>query len=334
MRSTIKDVAKLAGVSTATVSNVLNDSKNVSDLLKSRVYDAIEKLDYRPNSIARSLKTNKSNTLGVIVPDVLNPFFAEVLRSIQHEASRKNYQVLMYDSEEDAKREQKLINMLINAGVDGIIDITSRIKEKDLTENISVPLVLADRRPFQTTDGIAFVCADNYAGGKIAAEHLIKCGYDQFVCIAGPVDSTTVASERLSGFLDALRDFGIPQKDVVARKCNYSFDDGYSVMKELISMIDGSKSYGVYAGSDVMAWGAIEACISMNVDVPNQIGIIGNDNIWCSEYVAGGFTTIDNSAHKLGAVSAKKLLDAIENQGIFIEKESVLEPSLCERKTT
>lgn len=334
MRSTIKDVAKLADVSIATVSNVLNESKNVSEHLKTRVYHAIEQLDYRPNSIARSLKTNRSYSLGVIVPDVLNPFFAEVLKSIQHEASRKDYQILMYDSEEDAQREQKLIDMLINAGVDGIIDITSRMKEAKLAEGISVPLVMADRNAFDTADSVGFVCVDNYASGSLAASHLVEKNYNKFICIAGPVDTTAVAAKRLQGFIDVLKCSGVPEDDIIIRKCKYNFDEGFAVMNDLIEEIDLSKSYGIYASSDVMAWGAIEACNRMNIKIPEQMGIVGNDNIWCSEYVAGGFSTIENSAYELGKISAKLLLDAIDNNGVFLNHEVMLAPGLCVRKTT
>lgn len=334
MSSTIKDVAKLADVSIATVSNVLNESKNVSELLKARVYDAIEQLDYRPNSIARSLKTNRSYSLGVIVPDVLNPFFAEVLKSIQHEASRKDYQILMYDSEEDAKREKQLMNSLIHAGVDGIIDITSRMKEDELREGILVPLVMADRQAFSSSDNVAFACVDNYTSGKLAAAHLVEQQYEKYVCIAGPVDTTTVAAKRMEGFTDRLCELGISTDDIIIKKCKYNFDEGYSVMKSIIREMETSKSYGVYASSDVMAWGSIEACNSMNIRIPDQIGIIGNDNIWCSEYVAGGFSTIENSAQKLGEISAKMLIEAIDHNGIFLEKEITLAPEICVRKTT
>ena len=177
MRATIKDVAKLAGVSTATVSNVLTGRKNVSESLRRRVNEASAELDYKPNSIARSLKTNQSHTIGVIVPDILNPFFAEVLKHIGYEASRKDYQVVMYESGESVRQEKKLLQQLMESGVDGIIDITSRLDREELKAGFSVPLVLGDRVAFDSVGNVAFAHTDNHASGRIAADHLIERGY-------------------------------------------------------------------------------------------------------------------------------------------------------------
>lgn len=205
MRATIKDVARLAGVSTATVSNVLTERKTVSTELRERVLNAMEQLDYKPNSIARSLKTNQSYTIGVIVPDILNPFFAEVLKYIGEETDRNGYQMVMYDSGGDAERERRLLKMLVNSEVDGIIDVTSRMKEEEFSGAFPIPIVLGDRSDFYTSDNIAFIRSVNFMSGRIAAEHLIEKEYKTFVCIAGPVGTASAAYRRLEGFRKILQ---------------------------------------------------------------------------------------------------------------------------------
>lgn len=334
MRATIKDVAKLAGVSTATVSNVLTGRKNVSESLRQRVNEARAELDYKPNSIARSLKTNQSYTIGVIVPDIMNPFFAEVLKYIGYEASKRDYQVVMYDSGESAKREKKLFQLLAESGVDGIIDITSRLEREELKAGFSIPVVLGDRVMFDSADSVAFAHTDNHTSGRLAAEHLICRGYRKFACIAGPVDTTSVARRRLEGFRDGLQQQGIKEDDLLIFLCKFSFDDGYRMMNHFLDTYHPEEKCAVFATSDIMAWGAVEACKSRNIRIPEQIAIIGNDNIWCSQYIEQGLTTVENPAKELGVRTTEMLLDALNHGGIFLEREVILQPSLCFRNTT
>lgn len=334
MRATIKDVARLAGVSTATVSNVLTGRKVVSQELKERVTEAMKHLEYKPNSIARSLKTNQSHTIGVIVPDILNPFFAEVLKNIGQQVSMQDYQMVMYDSGESVKKEKKLLNLLLNSEVDGIIDITSRLDREEFKNEFPVPLVLGDRFAFPASRQVAFVHADNVAGGRMAAAHLIERGYEHFVCIAGPVDTASAARRRLEGFKEELERLGVSKYNLQIYTCSFSFDDGYQKMSEFLDTYEPGKQYAVYAASDIMAWGAVESCKSRNIRIPEDIAIIGNDNIWCSKYIAQGLTTIENSAHELGEQTAGLLLEALAGGGVFRQHEIILKPKLCQRTTT
>ncbi len=334
MRATIKDVAKLAGVSTATVSNVLTGRKNVSESLRRRVNEASAELDYKPNSIARSLKTNQSHTIGVIVPDILNPFFAEVLKHIGDEASRKDYQVVMYESGESARQEKKLLQQLMESGVDGVIDITSRLDREELKAGFSVPLVLGDRVAFDSVDNVAFAHTDNHASGRIAADHLIERGYRKFACIAGPVDATSVARRRLEGFREGLQEHGFTEQDLLVFLCKFSFDDGYRMMNHFLDIYNQEENCAVFASSDIMAWGAVEACKSRGILIPEQIAIIGNDNIWCSKYIEQGLTTVEYPAKELGIRTMGMLLEALNHGGVFQEREVILQPSLCLRNTT
>lgn len=334
MRATIKDVAKKAGVSTATVSNVLTGRKAVSEELREQVNHVVKELNYRPNSIARSLKTNQSKTIGVIVPDILNPFFAEVLKSIGCEINKRDYQMVMYDSGEDAERERKLLSRLLDSEMDGIIDVTSRLGEEDFLRRIPVPLVLGDITFIPDTDNIAFIRTDNFLSGKMAAEHLIQKGYQKFVAIAGPVGTALAADHRLEGFRRGLYEHGFYEESLEVFTCKFCFDDGYRMMNHFLDTCDSEIRYGVYVSSDIMAWGAVEACKRRKIRIPEQIGIIGNDNVWCSQYIGEGLTTIENSASELGGASAKLLMEALGNGGVFRERDVILPPRLCLRRTT
>lgn len=310
-QATIKDVAKLAGVSTATVSNVLTGRKVVSEELKKRVSDAMKQLEYKPNSIARSLKTNLSYTIGVIAPDILNPFFAEVLKNIGYEANMRNYQIVMHDSGEDPERERKLLRLLLDNKMDGIIDFTSRLGCEEFIRGVPIPMVLGDVPYFPEADHLAFVRTDNFQSGKIAAEHLIQKEYKRFLCIAGPVRTASSAFRRLQGFRSGLYEHGFSEEELQVFECNFCFEDGYRLMDAFLDTYDPRERCAAYISSDIMAWGAMEACKNRRIQIPGQLGIIGNDNIWCSQYIAQGLTTIDNPASELGRISAKILLDAL-----------------------
>ena len=161
MTVTIKDIAKSAGVSTATVSNVLTQKKYVSSELEQRVYRAIEELGYRPNLSARSLKTNRSYTIGVHVPDIVNPFFSTSVKTIQKEANERGYQIMLYDSDSEAKTEEQNVDSMLSAHVDGIISIAPRMELSRLFEMVEVPLVIMDRPPVETDRNVAFIYADS-----------------------------------------------------------------------------------------------------------------------------------------------------------------------------
>ena len=331
MRATIKEVAELAKVSTATVSNVLTGRKPVSDELKDKVNEAIRQLNYKPNFAARTLKTNQSHLIGVIVPDIMNPFFAEVLSVAAKTASARGFQVLMYSTGEDAEREKRILKRMEQNGIGGIIDATSRIDTLEFFEQLDMPIVLLDMISNETAQNVSYVLTDNYASGRVAAEYLVKKGYQKFACIAGPVETAPAAKNRLTGFCDELQEHGRCCEGIY--ECMFSFDDGYQGMESLLAEKKAGEALAVYACSDIMAWGAVSYCEKHGLEIPKDVAIIGNDNVWCSSYISKGLTTVVNSAKILGEKATNMLLDAIEHEGVFNGQGEVIVPTVCERGT-
>jgi len=333
MRATIKDVAKLAGVSTATVSNVITRKKYVSPELIEKITKAMEELDYTPNTIARSLKVNRSFRLGLIVPDITNPFFGEIVKYAEKVANKENYHITLCDSDQSVEKERQIINTFIENGVDGIINVAPRMKDRELNKKRPVPMVIVDRPAFDTDKNIAFVFADNFEGGNQVAKRFVEQGFKKFLCLAGPVDIVPNAKKRLMGFQEYVLDQGFDETDIEFRKCNFSFESGYEVMKEYLQTYEKKEQLAAFISSDIMAWGAMEAIKDMGLRVPEDIAVIGYDNIFFSNFIHPRLTTIDNPTKQLGTMSTQLLLDAIESKESLKGNYVVLNSKLVERQS-
>jgi len=333
MRATIKDVAKLAGVSTASVSNVITRKKYVSPELIEKITKAMEELDYSPNTIARSLKVNRSFRVGLIVPDITNPFFGEIVKYAEKVANKENYHITLCDSDQSVEKERKIINTFIENGVDGIINVAPRMKDRELNKKRSVPMVIVDRPAFDTEKNIAFVFADNYEGGSQVAKRFVDQGFKKFLCMAGLVDIVPNAKKRLMGFQEYILDYGFLESDLETLQCDFSFEAGYEVMKKYLENYKQGEQLAAFISSDIMAWGAMEAIRDMGLQVPADIAVIGYDNIFFSNFIHPRLTTIDNPTKSLGAMSTQLLLDAIEGKESLKGNYVVLNSKLVERQS-
>lgn len=333
MRSTIKDVAKLADVSVATVSNVLTSKKYVSPVLTKRIEDAMEILNYKPNKVARSLKNNETLTIGVMVPDITNPFFSEIVKKVESIADKENYQIILFNTNGNYIKERKIIESLNTNIVDGIINIAPRMKEKEINFSANIPMVIVDRPSFKANNNIAFVYTDNFKGSHLVADYMVKKGYKKFICIAGPVDKVPNAKQRLKGFKKGLESAKIDKKNLDVYFSNFSFDEGYELMTEILKQYDHKDVKAVFVSSDIVAWGVIEAVKTKGLKIPKDIAIVGYDNIYFSNFIYPGLTTVDNRTKKLGEISANMLITVLKNKIDFINKSIILEPSLIIRKS-
>lgn len=332
MRPTIRDVAELAGVSTATVSHVITKKKYVSEELEHRIKDAMNTLGYKPNTIARSLKIKRSYIIGVTVPDIANPFFAEIVEHIQKNAGKHSYRIMLYNADDSMDAEKKAIDGFLSAGVDGIISVAPRLPDAQLDKAYGVPLVVVDRPSFETQSNIGFVFADNYAGAVKVADYLVSHDYRRFACFAGPVDTVPNAKERLNGFVGRLKDLGFTQNQYQVHYCEYSFDSGNKTMKSLLDQDDlAGEKLAVFAPSDIMAWGAMEAIKTKGFKIPRDIALVGFDNIFYSNYLYPALSTVENPTKSLGENAVEMIIDAIENENSLDGKEIVLETTLIER---
>ena len=310
---TIKDIAKKAQVSTATVSNVLTRKKYVSTERVQRVYQAIQELGYRPNVYARTLKTNRSYTIGVQVPDITNPFFGDIVKTIQTEALRSGYQIVLYNSDSVSETEEKNVNSMLNTQLDGIISVAPRMDLGRLLEMADVPMVIVDRPPVKTERNVAFVYSDNYLGAASVADYLVEKGYRRFFCLAGPVGVVSNARLRVQGFRDTLLKRGIDEACCEIRYGDFSFQSGYGLMSEILSTYqpDGNPA-AAFVTSDIMAWGAMEALKERRMKLPRDMGVVGYDNVYFSSFLYPKMTTVENPSGEMAANALRVLLNALD----------------------
>ena len=335
MKPTVKDVAREAGVSTATVSNVLTQKKYVSDEITLRVKKAMEKLGYKPNSIARSLKVNRTFKIGIIVPNITNPFFGEIVEEAGKVADEHGFQIILCASDYDINREKKIIDNFASVRVDGIIDVAPIMLDSKLEKERHTPMVIVDRPHFSTENNmLGFVYADNYKASADVADYLLKQGYRKFVCVSGYGELIPNARCRRDGFCDELKRQGIAEKDILIYYSDFSFEGGYKSMQKFMCEDLRTEKYGAFISSDVMAWGGMEALKNGNYRIPEDIGVIGYDNIYYSNFLSPKLTTVENPTKELGNISMNILIDAIENGKMLNGKYYTVGTSLIQRQST
>jgi DNA-binding LacI/PurR family transcriptional regulator len=302
--------------------------------LEQRVYQAINELGYRPNVYARSLKTNRSHILGVHVPDITNPFFSEGVKVIQNVAASEGYQIVLYDSDNKLENEQKNIQGMLNTQVDGIIDIAPRTDIHDLLAMVDIPLVVVDRPPLKTERNVAFVYADNYRGAASVADYLIGKGYRRFYCMAGPVQLVANAQARLAGFTETLKHHGMPDEACQVYYGDFTFDSGFELMQKALKGYEPKgQPAAAFVGSDIMAWGAMEAIKEKKLKMPRDMGIVGYDNIYFSSFLYPKLTTVENPIREMAGNAANLMLDALERRRNLLGFSVALRSALMVRKS-
>ncbi len=310
--ATIKDVAERAGVSVTTVSHVLNETRYVSPELAARVWEAVEALDYQPNAVARSLRRKRTHTLGMIIPDNSNPFFAEVARGIEDVCFDLGYNVILCNSDQTSHKERRYIDLLTEKRVDGIVFVATGDRAEHLETVLArrVPVVVIDRelQDIQCDR----VLTDNRAGGRQATEHLIRRGCRRIACIAGPSD-VTPSWERVWGYQDALAAAGLPFDEHLVRRGDFQAASGYAAMRELLAL--PNPPTGVFACNDMMAIGAICAISEAGLAIPDDIAVVGFDDIALASYTNPPLTTVAQPRQEMGRLAAELLIERISNRG-------------------
>lgn len=309
--STIREVAKRAGVSYATVSHVINDTRFVSQETRDRVLAAINELSYRPNALARSLRRGKTNTIGLILPDSANPFFAEIGHSIEDAAFNLGYSVILCNTERDTHREQLYVDVLSKKQVDGIIFVATGEQVDSLNFLLSqdVPVVLIDRDlPNSEVDA---VLTDNQQGGYLAARHLIELGHRRIACIAGP-SHITPSAERIIGYRRALEEAGLPYDETLVMSGDYHPESGRQVTSTLLSLNDPPTA--IFALNDLMALGALRAACQAGCCIPDDLAVIGFDNIDLTSFTNPPLTTIAQPKAEIGSQAVNFLAERIKDK--------------------
>ncbi len=330
MAATIKDVAQLAGVSTTTVSHVINGTRFVSDELRQRVYQAMEALNYQPNILARGLRRGDTRTIGLIVPDNSNPFFAELLRAIEDAGFQEGYNVILCNSDGDVDKEAAYIHLLFAKQVDGIIFIAVNNSPGHLSGLLQpdVPVVIVDRDlPLKDTD---VILVDNEKGGFDATNYLISLGHHRIACIAGP-SGVTPSAERVRGYLRALQEAGICQRDEFIVHGDFRFKSGEQAAHQLLSLPDPPTA--IFACNDLMAIGAMRALRQCGVTIPEDVSVIGFDDIQLASAVTPSLTTVAQPIAHIGRVAVHHLVARIRSESVCTPKRIVLETQLIVRES-
>ncbi len=314
MSVTIKDIARIADVSIATVSKVINGkTHDISDATKIRIEKILKDENYVPNHLARSIRTNVTNTIGLIIPDIRNSFFTEVARGAEDESYEQGYSIFFANSDDKFEKELSHINAMVSKQVDGILiaGSTERDVPVELQMNISKPVLAIDRK-INYNFLISTVTTNNEEGAYTAVCYLIDQGHEKILHLAGPQDNV-VSIDRLNGYKKALEDNGLSYCEEDVLYGDFSTASGY----ERISGFKDIKNYtAVFASNDMIAFGVIGALNARQISIPDDISVIGVDNVEHSGLVYPALTTIDQSAYELGQIAAREMITHLSGKKI------------------
>lgn len=322
---TIKRIAELANVSSATVSKIINGKdKHISEATRQKVLAIIEREGYIPNGIAKSLKMKRTKTIGIIMPDVMNLFFSEVARGAEDAAEREGYSVILCNSDNKQSKEERYIQILQEKMVDGIILTASESSISKSLDRCNTPMVLVDR-DIASDKKVGRIVVDNEEGAYNATNFLIKKGCKNIGFISAD-SKTKLSAERLNGYEKALIDNGLKIDKEKIFLQNYTIESGYQGTMALLMQTEID---GVYCGNDLIAIGAIKALKEKNIRIPEEVKIIGFDDISISQYIDPPLTTIKQPIYQMGEEAVEMLISMIEEKSIKMTK--VLETILVER---
>ncbi|HCE2176675.1 TPA: substrate-binding domain-containing protein [Vibrio parahaemolyticus] len=329
--ATMKDIAKLAGVSTSTVSHVINKTRFVSEEISERVNNAAKELNYyAPSALARSLKVNRTKTIGMLVTTSTNPFFGEVVKGVERSCYHKGYSLILCNTEGDNERMRQSINTLLQKRVDGLILMCSSLEGEriDVFERYpDIPVVVMDWGPMLfTSDKIQ---DNSLRGGYLAAKYLIDCGHTEIGCITGPLIKHQ-AQMRYEGYKRAMNEAGLEFNANWIIESDFECEGGYQAFKKMAER--GTLPSSIFVSNDMMAMGVINAANELGIKVPDDLSIIGYDDIHIAKFMSPSLTTIHQPKYRLGQAAVETLvrrLDDKSNEAQVVQ----LEPTLVVRNS-
>ncbi len=309
---TIRDVATRAGVSPSTVSHVINGTRQVSAATRQRVTQAMEALDYKPNRLARSLRSRRTQTLGVLLPNNTNPFFALVLGGIEAAAYDRGYNVILGNANDDPRRELDYLDILLSRQVDGIVLVSTGAHRAalDFLKARGTPVVMVDRSPGEGYADwpIDTVFAENEQGGCLATEYLIGLGHRRIGCISGPSLLNSSAA-RVDGYRRALAEAGLAADEGLIVDGDFQHEGGYRACRALLAQPE--RPTALFVCNDLMAVGALCAIHEAGLRVPDDLSVVGFDDIPLASFTVPRLTTIAQPAHDLGGQAVQLLLQRL-----------------------
>jgi LacI family transcriptional regulator len=325
------DIAKKAGVSKATVSMVLNKrDENISSDTRDKILQITNDMNYIPNSLARSLSTKKTETIGIILPDITNPFFSEIARAIEDVANNLGYNVIFCDSDNEINKENKYVKLLVSKLVDGVIFIAGgeSVHNLEILINNNVPFVLVDRyvEGFENFYGVYCL---NKLGITEAVDYLVNKGKKTIAFVRGP-HSVGISKQRLEGYIEAMKKYGLFNEKLIFEN-EFTIDGGIETTKKILNLKE--KVDSIIYSNDIMAFGGIKVLLKKGYNIPKDISIIGYDNIEISQFTEPELTTVSQPIYEMGKRSCELLINIVN--GIPVdEKQIYFKPNLVIRGTT
>lgn len=306
--ATIYDVAERAGVSSATVSRVLNGHRRVDPELAQRVMEAVAQLGFRRNAVARNLRQSRSTLWAVIISDINNPFFTALVRGIEDVAQAAGFSVVLCNSDEDLKKEAAYISAVVSERMAGVIISPASERSTDLGSLLETrtPVVTIDRsvRGVQVDS----VCVDNIHGAEVATEHLLSGGYERVACVAGP-RRTTTASQRRKGYQRAYRSAGLAVDPQLVRHADFRQEGGYQAMASLLAMPEPPGA--VFVSNNLMTIGALQRLADEGITVPDEVGIVGFDDIPWAQLIRPSLSVVKQPTYEVGQTAGHLLIQRI-----------------------
>ncbi|EPR0413735.1 MULTISPECIES: ribose operon transcriptional repressor RbsR [Enterobacter] len=326
--ATMKDVARMAGVSTSTVSHVINNDRFVSEAIREKVEAAVKELNYAPSALARSLKLNQTRTIGMLITASTNPFYSELVRGVERSCFERGYSLVLCNTEGDEQRMNRNLETLMQKRVDGLLLLCTETHQpsKEIIQRYpSIPTVMMDWAPF---DGTSDLIQDNsLLGGDMATQYLIDKGHTRIACITGPLDKTP-ARLRLEGYLSAMERAGLAIPDGYRITGDFEFNGGFEAMQKLLAQ--KPRPHAVFIGNDAMAFGAYQALYQAGLRVPDDMAVIGYDDIELASYMTPPLTTIHQPKDELGELAIDVLIHRMA-QPTLQQQRLQLTPVLMER---
>jgi len=330
---TIADVAAAAGVSMMTVSRALNNKEGVSEATRQRILQIAQEMGYRPSGVARGLATQRTRTIGLVVPDIANPFFALIARGVENVARIHNYTIFLLNSDEDPDREIAILHSLWEQRVDGLILCSSRLEETRLTARLErFPHVVLVNRRLETA--VPRLCTLNVAdeqGARQAVDYFIAAGHTQIAFIAGPETSRS-GRRRLQGYRQSLQAGGLPYRAELVRRCVPDTEGGYAAAAALLNQCP--QVTAVFAYNDLTATGVLRAAADLGRRVPQDLAIIGVDDIPLASLVTPALSTLRIAKRELGARAMRLLTQLMSGAPLLEACHQLIIPELLLRETT
>lgn len=331
MATSIKDVAREAGVSIATVSRVLNDIDVVNEDTKKKVLDAIKKLGYRPNIVARSLKTQRTKTIGILLPDISNQFYPEIVRGAEDVSNIYDYNVILCNSDLDIEKEKEYLRVLKEKMVDGVLYMSSSLQDEilELINELDLKTILIETRDKEGL--LPSVTIDNVKGSYDSTNHLIKKGIKEIAFIGTKKDNMNAWGERYVGYENAMNEAGIEIDPELVYLNSIKVKTGYEGIQSFLK--NNKKFKGIVCASDEIAMGAINALRDNGLEVPKDVSVIGFNDNYAASIFYPKITTISQPTYDMGSVAMRMLIKLL-NKKELDEPHYVLEHELIEREST